>query len=440
MNDYSDGLRGPAVFHTQIWGFRREEVLEYIEKISAANAEKAKALGETIDKLRAELSHVKNDSVRLASAADHTCKELEAQKKKAETAVQESISLKRKMEQQKLSAAQVQQELEHLRFENDVLKKDNHALQKEIERLDSELNRRDSELREVNQTIQRVDGAMKRRMSRLKNAEQETQRQAQAVMQQAHQQADDVLRSAQYRAQELEQQARERAQARLEQADRDAQQVEKKAYQQAAQAKRRLMTSVDEIAESIRLLKKQLEQVDEQVERASSGLERASTAPASQLPAEDDPWLLSRSAYSADHGTPHKPMAQPFAPFEQGKPHTPPYAQQGENAVAFPPKPPEQSSWEASAYIPRPTPVAPGASFSQPYQPGQQAVTAPAMEQVRASAIQSLEDTPDIIPYLSPIPKAPIAAKPHAESAQPSPAKELLDTLHAMLDEVEDQE
>lgn len=438
MNDYSDSLKGPAVFHTQIWGFRREEVLEYIEKISAANAEKAKALGETIDKLRAELSHVKNDSVRLASAADHTCKELEAQKKKAETAVQESISLKRKMEQQKLSAAQVQQELEHLRFENDVLKKDNHALQKEIERLDSELNRRDSELREVNQTIQRVDGAMKRRMSRLKNAEQETQRQAQAVMQQAHQQADDVLRSAQYRAQEMEQQAREQAQARLEQAGRDAQRVEQQAYQQAAQAKRRLMTSVDEIAESIRLLKKQLEQVDEQVERASTGLNYVSAAPAPQQPAKDDPWLLSRSAHSSDHGVPHKPMAQPFAPFEQGKPHTPPYAKQGGDAVAFPPKPPEQSSQEALAYIPRPTPVAPGASFSQPYQPGQQTTAAPAMEQVRASAIQSLEDTPDIIPYLSPIPKAPIAAKQHTESAQSSPAKELLDTLHAMLDEVDE--
>ena len=438
MNDYSDSLKGPAVFHTQIWGFRREEVLEYIEKISAANAEKAKALGETIDKLRAELSHVKNDSVRLASAADHTCKELEAQKKKAETAAQESISLKRKMEQQKLSAAQVQQELEHLRFENDVLKKDNHALQKEIERLDSELNRRDSELREVNQTIQRVDGAMKRRMSRLKNAEQETQRQAQAVMQQAHQQADDVLRSAQYRAQEMEQQAREQAQARLEQAGRDAQRVEQQAYQQAAQAKRRLMTSVDEIAESIRLLKKQLEQVDEQVERASTGLNYVSAAPAPQQPAKDDPWLLSRSAHSSDHGVPHKPMAQPFAPFEQGKPHTPPYAKQGGDAAAFPPKPPEQSSQEAPAYIPRPTPVAPGASFSQPYQPGQQTTAAPAMEQVRASAIQSLEDTPDIIPYLSPIPKAPIAAKQHTESAQPSPAKELLDTLHAMLDEVDE--
>lgn len=438
MNDYSDSLKGPAVFHTQIWGFRREEVLEYIEKISAANAEKAKALGETIDKLRAELSHVKDDSVRLASAADHTCKELEAQKKKAETAVQESISLKRKMEQQKLSAAQVQQELEHLRFENDVLKKDNHALQKEIERLDSELNRRDSELREVNQTIQRVDGAMKRRMSRLKNAEQETQRQAQAVMQQAHQQADNVLRSAQYRAQEMEQQAREQAQARLEQAGRDAQRVEQQAYQQAAQAKRRLMTSVDEIAESIRLLKKQLEQVDEQVERASTGLNYVSAAPAPQQPAKDDPWLLSRSAHSSDHGVPHKPMAQPFAPFEQGKPHTPPYAKQGGDAVAFPPKPPEQSSQEAPAYIPRPTPVAPGASFSQPYQPGQQTTAAPAMEQVRASAIQSLEDTPDIIPYLSPIPKAPIAAKQHTESAQPSPAKELLDTLHAMLDEVDE--
>lgn len=439
MDSYHEGLKGPAVFHTQIWGFRREEVLEYIEKISAANAEKAKALGETIDKLRAELSHVQNDSARLASAADHTCKELEAQKKKAETAVQESISLKKKMEQQKLSAAQVQQELEHLRFENDVLKKDNHALQREIERLDSELNRRDGELREVNDTIQKVDTAMKRRMSRLKNAQQDMERQAQAVMQQAHQQADDVLRNAQYRAQEIEQQAQNKAQARLQQASRDAQRMEEQAYQQAAQTKRRLMTSVDEISESIRLLKKQLEQVDEQVERASSGLDRASVTTAPEQTDSQDPWLLSRGAYSANQGVPHKPMAQPFAPFEQGAAHTPPYGKKGGDAVAFPPKPPEQNSQENSVYIPRPTPVAPGASFSQPYQPGRQKEM-PAVEQVKASAIQSLEDTPDIIPYLSPIPKAPVVPKQHAEHSGQSPAKELLDTLHAMLDEVEEKE
>lgn len=437
MDDHYDAFSNTAVFRTQLWGFRREEVLEYIEKISAANAEKARALGETIDKLRAELSRVQGDSKRLASAADHTCKELEAQKKKAETAIQENALLKKKMEQQKLSAAQLKQELERLRFENDVLKKDNRALHKEIERLDSELNRRDSELREVNDTIQKVDVAMKRRMNRLKDAENQTQRQAQAVIQQAQRQAQDMLREAQTHAQAIQSQAQQNAQERLRQADHDARHIHDQAYRDAAQTKQRLMASVDEISESIRLLKKQLEQVDEQVERASTGLGSVSAAAPNASFETKKKWDAYPATHKEEQTAWHKPMAQPFAPFEQGVPHTPPYGETSGNAVPFPPKPPESQPTEENAYIPRPTPVAPGASFSQPYEPGKQETAAP-QPTVNPLPVQSLEDTPDIIPYLSPIPQAPVV-RPSEKQREESPAKDLLKSLHAMLEEMQDE-
>lgn len=437
MKDGYDAFSNTAVFHTQLWGFRREEVLEYIEKISAANAEKARALGETIDKLRSELSRVQEDSERLASAADHTCKELEAQKKKAETTIQENALLKKKMEQQKLSAAQLNREMERLRFENDVLKKDNRALQKEIERLDHELNRRDNELREVNDTIQKVDAAMKRRMSRLKDAENQTQRQAQAVMQQAQHQAQDVLRDAQARAQAIQSQAQKDAQERLDRADREARRIHDQVYVEAAQTKRRLMTSVDEISESIRLLKKQLEEVDAQVERASTGLGKTSDTAANLSFETKKEW----DTYPKEQDEPqmpwHKPMPQPFAPFEQGVPHTPPYAETGGNTVPFPPKPPESKQTQENAYIPRPTPVAPGASFSQPYEPGKQKETV-RQAPLNPPPVQSLEDTPDIIPYLSPIPEAPVVRTSEKQREQ-SPAKDLLESLHAMLEEMQDE-
>ena len=56
MSDKTQDSEGQKVFRGELFGFNRVEVLSYIERISAANAEKAKALGETIEKLQKELS------------------------------------------------------------------------------------------------------------------------------------------------------------------------------------------------------------------------------------------------------------------------------------------------------------------------------------------------------------------------------------------------
>ena len=79
----SAGQNGPGqVFRTQVLGFNREEVLAYIERISAANAEKARALGETIDKMRAELARVQEDSSQLVRSADQPAKSWRPRRKR----------------------------------------------------------------------------------------------------------------------------------------------------------------------------------------------------------------------------------------------------------------------------------------------------------------------------------------------------------------------
>ena len=155
------------------------------------------------------------------------------------------------------------------------------------------------------------------------------------------------------------------------------------------------------------------------------------------------------------YGRPHMPAAQPFAPFEQGVPHTPPYlSQQEAGSAAVPPAPPQTTAAPQSDYVPQPTPVAPIAPLSQPYDPAARAEAGQTHGAERPSASDILADEPDIIPYSSPIPdvakktagseKTDTAARegkaqPKRQSSRPAPhrpptlSETLLEGINALL-------
>ena len=92
-----DGMTGAGPeteFHTELFGFNRVEVLSYIERISAANAEKARALEDTIAALQKDLTGVRRQGSTLAQKAKQVFNELENQKKRAEDAVAEAGALR----------------------------------------------------------------------------------------------------------------------------------------------------------------------------------------------------------------------------------------------------------------------------------------------------------------------------------------------------------
>ena len=92
-----DGMTGAGPeteFHTELFGFNRVEVLSYIERISAANAEKARALEDTIAALQKDLTGVRRQGSTLAQKAKQVFNELENQKKRAEDAVAEAAALR----------------------------------------------------------------------------------------------------------------------------------------------------------------------------------------------------------------------------------------------------------------------------------------------------------------------------------------------------------
>mgnify|MGYP000667905011 CR=1 FL=1 len=140
-----DGMTGAGPeteFHTELFGFNRVEVLSYIERISAANAEKARALEDTIAALQKDLTGVRRQGSTLAQKAKQVFNELENQKKRAEDAVAEAAALRTEVDKANDEIAAVRSRLFAREQENAALKSDNARLSETVDDLTRALTRR----------------------------------------------------------------------------------------------------------------------------------------------------------------------------------------------------------------------------------------------------------------------------------------------------------
>ncbi len=139
-----DGMTGAGPeteFHTELFGFNRVEVLSYIERISAANAEKARALEDTIAALQKDLTGVRRQGSTLAQKAKQVFNELENQKKRAEDAVAEAAALRTEVDKANDEIAAVRSRLFAREQENAALKSDNARLSETVDDLTRALTR-----------------------------------------------------------------------------------------------------------------------------------------------------------------------------------------------------------------------------------------------------------------------------------------------------------
>ena len=135
-----DGMTGAGPeteFHTELFGFNRVEVLSYIERISAANAEKARALEDTIAALQKDLTGVRRQGSTLAQKAKQVFNELENQKKRAEDAVAEAAALRTEVDKANDEIAAVRSRLFAREQENAALKSDNARLSETVDDSDA---------------------------------------------------------------------------------------------------------------------------------------------------------------------------------------------------------------------------------------------------------------------------------------------------------------
>ena len=284
--------------------------------------------------------------------------------------------------------------------------------------------------------------------------------------------------------------ARQAAAGELAAARREAELLGARAKTESVRTREQLAQAVDGIAASITVLKAQMADVDAQVEAAAGGLRRAAQdvtlalqsaerglhglqaqVPGAAEAREKEKTGAAAAAKDLDAGrsdalywqarraqpagacgvpgrsfsapqpdaplaaqpaaAPHRPLARPFAPFEQGVPHTPPYLTDEEAArrgVHTPPAPPAASAQQARPYVPRPTPVAPIAPLSQPFDPA-----APLTQPQPPVQDAPLAEEEAVIPDSAPIPPARRSAQEDAPHSVQSATAQLLATLNAML-------
>ncbi len=222
------------------------EVLSYIERISAANAEKARALEDTIAALQKDLTGVRRQGSTLAQKAKQVFNELENQKKRAEDAVAEAAALRTEVDKANDEIAAVRSRLFAREQENAALKSDNARLSETVDDLTRALTRRGAPLPAG------------------QNASASGSSGDQALLQQAQLKARDILRAADAQAT-----------AHIEKAKEDAAAIVAQAKVEKSKAKAGLAESADGIAASIAVLKAQLAAVDAKILAATGDLQKA---------------------------------------------------------------------------------------------------------------------------------------------------------------------
>ena len=245
-NSRTAGAGPETEFHTELFGFNRVEVLSYIERISAANAEKARALEDTIAALQKDLTGVRRQGSTLAQKAKQVFNELENQKKRAEDAVAEAAALRTEVDKANDEIAAVRSRLFAREQENAALKSDNARLSETVDDLTRALTRRGAPLPAG------------------QNASASGSSGDQALLQQAQLKARDILRAADAQAT-----------AHIEKAKEDAAAIVAQAKVEKSKAKAGLAESADGIAASIAVLKAQLAAVDAKILAATGDLQKA---------------------------------------------------------------------------------------------------------------------------------------------------------------------
>ena len=290
-----DGMTGAGPeteFHTELFGFNRVEVLSYIERISAANAEKARALEDTIAALQKDLTGVRRQGSTLAQKAKQVFNELENQKKRAEDAVAEAAALRTEVDKANDEIAAVRSRLFAREQENAALKSDNARLSETVDDLTRALTRRGAPLPAG------------------QNASASGSSGDQALLQQAQLKARDILRAADAQAT-----------AHIEKAKEDAAAIVAQAKVEKSKAKAGLAESADGIAASIAVLKAQLAAVDAKILAATGDLQKATDGITAALGNTER--SLSSLGAQVERFPENAPDAQP-QPAQQAAPPAPP--------------------------------------------------------------------------------------------------------------------
>ena len=234
------------VFHSEMFGFKRDEVLACIERLTKENMEKAQSLETTIAELQERLFNAERDNETLLRKTKEVCAELTTEHTRAETALAQVNTLRAEIDKANDALTQVRSQLAAKEQEAISLKSDNARL---------------------NSTVNSLTASMA-------DYENNKERLEQKVLM-ARAEADDALASARQRADASRRESEAQAMMIKAKAEDEARIITSQARQQKTDTKKMIADAADNIAASIVVLKSQLAAVDEKILAATGNLQKA---------------------------------------------------------------------------------------------------------------------------------------------------------------------
>ncbi|MEG1069811.1 MAG: hypothetical protein RSE27_06365, partial [Ruthenibacterium sp.] len=123
------------VFHSEMFGFKRDEVLACIERLTKENMEKAQSLETTIAELQERLSNAERDNETLLRKTKEVCADLTAEHTRADAALAQVNTLRAEIDKANDALTQVRSQLAIKEQEAMSLKSDNARLNNTVNSL-----------------------------------------------------------------------------------------------------------------------------------------------------------------------------------------------------------------------------------------------------------------------------------------------------------------
>ena len=250
----------PGEFKTSLMGFQKAQVLAYIDELSAKALETQRQQEQAAEALRRELENAKADNGVLLEKTREVCDKLTSEEKRAEEAESRARAASEQLLHMEETASGYKSRLFTKEQETVVLRADNARLTEQLEQQHRQLEQALADLEAA-----RAEGEEKARQGR-----QELERQRSAFEEEKQ---ADLCRMEQEKADAQRQMEQQREAARREL------ELEKARFDQTRRTQQEsARQSAQQMADTVLLLRSQLEQVDRQIAEAAERLQRATGA------------------------------------------------------------------------------------------------------------------------------------------------------------------
>lgn len=282
----------PGEFKTSLMGFQKAQVLAYIDELSAKALESQKQQEQAAEALRKELENAKADNDVLLEKTKEVCDKLTSEEKRASEAESRARAISEQLLHMEETANGYKSRLFTKEQETVVLRADNARLTEQLEQQHKQLE----------QALADLEAACAEGEEKARQGREELERQRSAFEEEKQ---ADLCRMEQEKAdaqRQMEQQ-REAAQRELE--------LEKARFDQTRRTQQEsARQSAQQMADTVLLLRSQLEQVDRQIAEAAERLQKATGAIYTAL-GETEQNLVTLGAQADSFP---KPLPEPPAP------------------------------------------------------------------------------------------------------------------------------